>query len=477
MKFISVIILGMAGVLCASSCQAETLEDALIAAYRGNPDLQAQRARLRVTDEAYVQASAQFAPNVSLQMQGEYDSSRLSKFAQDAARQTNPGLPDYTEQNSYSGQLVISQPLYTSGKLSADLQAADADVRAGRAALRTTEANVLYSVILAYADVQRDQKIVDIRNLNHQMLQHQLDEAQARLKAGEITRTDVAQAEAQLADEETLVEQAQSQLQISRANFEAAVGYAPESLAPMPDLVGLPKSIDDCLKFADSSNPDLMQAMWREAGSHARIYGARAGLGPTVSAQVVSGYQGPLVPFDQRDLGHNLGVTATVVVPLYSGGMAQSAVRQAVDQHAADQQAVESARRAVTKVLATLWMERQAALRAVDSQKRRVDAAKIAFDGMRREYTANERSTLDVLISEETLRDAEISYVSAQHDAYVAGAAILQNMGWLEIHNMAPSAPGYDPVARLRTAMPKFGMPWQKAIEHLDGSGVGHLRP
>lgn len=470
------VMFAAACLLPCSAVRAETLQDALISAYVDNPQLQAQRARLRVTDETYVQVQAEFAPTVSLQGQGTYDRAWASKATRKAERASTPKLPDYSEQNMGTGSLVISQPLYTGGKLAADLKAADADVRAGRQALRTTEANVLYSVILAYADLLRDQQALEIRKLNLVELQHQLDEAKARLKAGEVTRTDVAQAEAQLADEEALTQQAADQVEISRANYAAIVGHKPAGLAPLPDLRGVPANIDDCLKAADRDNPDLGQALWTEAGSHAKIYAAKAGLKPSVSAQVQAGYQGAMSPYDPRTLNRQVAVTANVVVPLYSGGLVQSQVRQAIDQNAVDQMNVEDVRRAVAKTLLTLWAQEHTATMAIDAQSRRVEAAKLEFEGMRKEYSAGERSTLDVLTAEETLRDAEIALVSAKHDAYVLNAGILQNIGWLEMRNLVDGLRAYNPAVHLEKVMPA-GVPWQKPLEALDDSGTRNVKP
>ncbi len=456
---------------------AETLQDALISAYIDDPQLQEQRASLRVTDETYVQVTAEFAPTVTLQGQGSYERSWNSKETQDSERASTPNLPDFTEQNSGTGFLVISEPLYSGGKVAADMKAAEAGIRAGRQALRTTEANVLYNVILAYADLLRDQQELEIRKLNLTELQHELDEAKARLKAGEVTRTDVAQAEAELDDEQSLSQQAADQVEISRANYAAAVGHKPGELTPLPELRGVPKDIDDCLKAAERDNPDLGQALWTEAGSHAKIYSARAALRPTVSAQVEAGYQGPLSPYDPRALGREVTVTADVVVPLYSGGLAQSEVRQAVDQNAADQMNVADVHRTLIKTLLTLWAERHTAISTIDAEGRRVDAAKIEFEGMRKEYSAGERSTLDVLTAEETLRDAEINLVSAKHDAYVLEAGILQSIGWLEMRNLVDGLRQYNPASHLEKVTPKAGVPWQKPLEAIDDAGSRNVKP
>jgi len=456
----------------AGACSAETLQDALLAAYKSNPDLQAQRARLRATDETYAQTLSEFGPTVSYQVQASYDREHLSKNARAAERLKQTNIPDYSEQNTYVGQLVVSQPLYTGGRFTSELRAADATVKAGREALRTTEANVLYGTILSYADLRRDQEFVDIRQLNLDALKHQVAEADARQRAGEVTRTDVSQAQAQLASEQALFASAQGQLRIDAASYAAVVGYQPGRLTPLPDLMGLPTSLDQAILAADRDNPDLQQARYIEQASHARIYSARAGLRPSASLQLQQGGQGPLVPYDNRDINHGLGITATIVVPLYSNGLAQSQVRQAIDQNAVDDMSVESVRRLVVKTISSLWVQREIALQAIDTQQRQVDAAKIAFEGMRKEYSAGERSTLDVLVAEETLRDAELSLAAARHDAYVAGAALLQNMGWLEIQNLAVTDEVYDPNAHLDRMVRTRSFSVLKPLKDVDALGL-----
>lgn len=458
----------------AEPAGAETLQDALLSAYHSNPQLQAERARLRVTDETYVQTLAQFGPTVSLQVEGRYDRTYLSKSQRAAARPNNPELLNYAEQNNYVGQLVVSQPIYTGGRLTADVESADAEVEGERQALRTVEANVLYATILAYADLLRDQSELDIRQLNFDMLQHQLAEASARQRAGEITRTDVAQAEAQLAAEQAFFQAAAGQIEIDRANFAAVVGHEPGRLAALPELLGVPETLDKALLIADRDNPDLLQAQFVERASHARIYAARSAQAPQASLQLQSGAQGPLVPFDNRDLSRGLTAMLSINVPLYSGGMARSEVRQAIDQNTADTMSVDNVRRNVVRNLSASWVQRQVAVQAVDTQTRQVEAAKIAFEGMRKEYTAGERSTLDVLVAEETLRDAELAQIAARHDDYVAKAAVLQTMGLLEMHNLAMTDNLYRPEDHLR-AISQASRFLEKPFEALDRLGASRL--
>jgi outer membrane protein len=455
---------------------AATLEDALVRAYQTNPGLQVQREKLRAIDEGYVQAKAEFAPTVSLQVQTDYERERLGLEGRHNAQLSSTPIPDYYEQNSVSGQLVFSQPLYSSGRFAADVKAADANVRAGRAALRTAEANLLFSVIQAYVGLQRDEDALQIRTANLAMLKHQVDETVARQRAGEVTRTDVSQAEAQLASEQALYAAAQGQIDISRASYLALVGGSDDTVAPPPDLIGLPTTLDAAMTAAERDNPDLQQAVFNEQSSKAKVYAARANGKMVVSAQLRAGYDGSLVPYDGRDLNHDLSLTTNVVIPLYSGGMQTSQVKQALDENSADQFNIDDVHRHVIQNVSIAWRQMLIAQAGLEAQERQVAAAKIAFEGMRKEYSNGDRSTLDVLVAEETLRDAELSVASSRHDLYLSKALILQNMGWLELENLVSTPIIYDPTRNLaKRSTATEGV--ADALRHLDNTALPDIHP
>lgn len=460
-----------------SAGAATTLEEALTYAYRTNPGLQSQRDKLLAIDESYVQARAEFSPTLSLQVQSDYSREHQGREIRLRELHSSTSIPDYLEQNSVTGQLVVSQPLYTSGRFAAGLKAADAGVRSGREALRTAEANLLFSVIQVYTSVERDQEAMNIRALNLDMLKHQVAETVARQKAGEVTRTDVAQAQAQLASEEALYQAATGQLNISRANYLAVVGTEAEDLLPPPELEGLPETFDAAVDSAERNNPDLRQTIYNEEASKARVYATRANGGPTVSAQIRAGYNGSAAPFAGHNLNRDVSLTANLIVPLYSGGVQSSQVRQALDQNYADQDSIEDIHRGVIQNVAISWNQMLVASGAVEAQQRQIDAATIAFEGMRKEYSNGDRSTLDVLVAEETLRDAELALNSARHDQYVAKAAILQNMGWLEMQNLTSKPRLYQPEAHLKNMDRPLTNGVASLLRDIDGTAVPTIKP
>ena len=455
--------------LSASIGRAETLAEAIALAYQTNPTLQSQRAQLQGIDEGYVQARVGWGPTVQAQVTGAYTQTKLGKSEQRTARLSNPNPPDDTEQNSGAAELVISQPLYTGGKTTADVRSAEARIRAGREALRGAEGDVILAVIQAYSDVIRDQRSLDVRQTSLQVLVDQLKETEARQRAGEVTRTDVAQAQAQLAAERALYASAQGQLQISRTEYATVVGRNPGELAPEPDLPGIPSDVAQAFDIAEEINPELHQAKHNEEVSRAAVVSARATYRPTLSLRGTLGYTGALAPFDRRNYDRAVTGEAVFNAPLFTSGLDKSLIRQALDQNTSDRISIEAARRTVVQNLANAWNQMQTAKANVIAQDAQVKAAKVAFEGMHIEYRAGERSTLDVLVAEETLRDAELALISARRDDYLAGASVLRTMGRLEVRALMTGVAQYDAAKHFNEVKRAGALPWEGVIAHLDG--------
>ncbi len=455
--------------LPGSRVRAETLAEAIALAYQTSPNLQNQRAQLEGIDETYVQARSGWGPTVQAQVSADYTGDKLGKSDLRAQRLANPNASDFSEQNTGSGQLVVDQPVYTGGRTTAEVHAAEARIRAGREALRGTEGDVILATIQAYSDVIRDQQALVVRRANLQVLVDQLKETEARQKAGEVTRTDIAQAEAQAAAERALLASAQGQLQISRTEYATVVGRNPGALAPAPPLPGIPDQVEAAFGAAEDANPELRQAKLTEEVSRQAVVAARAAYRPTFSLRGTFGYTGSLAPFDPRNYGAALTGQAVLSQPLFTSGLANSLIRQALDQNTADRIAIETARRQMVQNLANAWNQMQTARANVTAQEAQVKAAQVAFDGMRVEYRAGERSTLDVLVAEETLRDAELALITARHDEYLAGASVLRVMGRLEIRALMTGVPQYDAAGHFREVQHAGELPWERIVAHIDG--------
>ncbi|MBI1200127.1 MAG: TolC family outer membrane protein [Phenylobacterium sp.] len=474
-----------AGVAAAAAAPAgaESLSDAIALAYQNNPTLQAQRATQRALDETYVQARTGWRPTLTMGGSLSYSENRVPKASR-SVDTNGDGQPDsfgnfgIFESNQGRVGLTFSQPLWTGGRVAASVNAANADILAGRENLRRVEASVLVSVIQSYADVRRDQESLRIRQENVKVLTRQLEESQARFDVGEVTRTDVAQSQARLSQAQALLQTAVAQLAISRAGYAAVVGQNPGDLDPEPSLDFLmPGDPDEAFKVAEQHNPQLLAQGYSVEASKARIAAAHAERMPSVSGQVTYGFSGPAIPDRpadafQRDL-YSRGVTATVSasVPLFSGGLVSSRIRQAVERNTSDRVTLEGVRRSVLQNVTQFWSQLLAARANITSSEEQVRAAKIAAEGTRQEQQVGLRTTIDVLNAEQELRQAEVNQVSSRRDEYVASANILALMGRLEARNLIPGAEQYDAAKNFRKLRITWGwVPWEEPIGILDQS-------
>ena len=447
----------------AGAAHAETLADALALAYQTNPTLISQRAQLQATDETYVQAEAGFRPTVSAQGTVGYNRQpQSSPFV---------GLIE-TNSNTGAGALTVTQPLYTGGRVSGQVTAAEAQIRAAREQLRNIEANVLYNAVQAYCDVLRDRAILRVQRDGLKALADATDEIRARQQSGANTMTDAAQAQAQLEATRAQVYSAQSQLEVSNAEYVAAIGQSPGDLAPPLPLPAVPASVDAAFDVAGEESPLIRQAQYTEAADRAEVQVARAATRPTVSLSGNYGYAGGLVPLDKNNDYPELSVTATITQPIYTGGTVSSQIRQAMATDTSARVQIDAARRTAIQTVSQAWSQRYAAQLNTAVQAAQVKAAQIAFEGMRVEYRAGLRQTLEVLIAQETLTNAQVSLASAHHDAYVADALLLNAVGRLEARVLLQGQPLYQPQVSFRRNEHKDAVPWEIVPKGLDWIGA-----
>jgi outer membrane protein len=440
----------LAALLAATSsgANAETLAEAISLAYQTNPTLQQQRAQQRALDETVVQARSSLRPTLSAGVAGTYQ---------------DPAAPGQDSFNP-TADISVSQSLYTGGRISAGVDAATADVLRGRENLRAVEAQVLTNVIQAYVDVRRDVEALRINQENVAVLQRQLEESTARFEVGEITRTDVAQSEARLAAARASLSSAEAQLSVSRAAYAAVVGQAPTSLDPEPALPGLPASFDAAMETAERENAQLRAAQFSEQAASERVAQARSAYLPTVGLS--AGYGGALRGnFGEQDA---FTATANVSIPLFTGGLNGSRVRQALENANAAQIAVEGARRNVLQTVSQTWAQVLSSRASLTANEEQVRAARIAAEGVRQEAQVGLRTTLDVLNAELELRNAELSLVQARRNEYLAAAQLLAAMGRLEAQDLVAGVTVYDPKANFNRVRNKGFVPWEPIVETID---------
>jgi outer membrane protein len=460
----------------AAPAGAETLADAIALAYETNPNLQAQRASQRALDENYVQARSGFRPQLSLTAEASYLQTRTPHRAGGGLIDTNgDGIPDsigrgITESNNSFLGLNFTQPIWTGGRVAAAVSAAQGDILSGRETLRRVEAQVMLQVIQAYVDVRRDQEGVRIRQLNFDVLTEQLKESKARFDVGEITRTDVAQAESRLAQARALLSSATAQLGISRASYAAVVGQNPGELQPEPSLAFLlPNNPDDAFMVAEKFSPLLRAQVYAEAASRARVAAARAERMPSFSLRAQYGFGGQVDPFDSGLFSREVTGQAVVTVPLFTGGLTSSRIRQQVERNNTDRINIETQRRSVLQTVTQAWNQLVASRANIDSTDEAVRAARIAAEGTREEQRVGLRTTLDTLNAVQELSNEQLNATAARHDEYLAAATVLSAMGRLEAKDLIPAVTQYDASRNFKKLRFALGwVPWEEPIAAVD---------
>lgn len=417
-------------ILGAEPGGAETLREALIAAYRTNPSLTGARAGLRATDEGVTIAMAAARPTLSA-------TADYQEFLVRSANSFSAPL------RAASGSANLSFPLYQGGRVRNAIRAADARVEAGRASLRGTEADVFTAIVSVYMDVIRDTAILNLNARNVAVLETNLQASRDRFEIGDLTRTDVAQSEARLAIARGQLELVSAQLDTSLENYLRFVGLPARSLEQPPELPGLPATATSAVDIAVANNSQLAAAKADADAARYDIKAAAASRLPRLSA-IGSGnynnYLGSLdssVPgrvFQQSQRTATVGLSATI--PLYQGGLPAAQVRRAQALSSQTLEQIVLVERRVIADTRAAFSRHRATQAVIRSSRTAVSANDLALEGVRAENTVGNRNVLDVLNAEQELLNSQVQLVTARRDAYVAAFALLAAMGRAEAKDL-----------------------------------------
>jgi outer membrane protein len=412
--------------------EAQSLEETLALAFNSNPTLQAERARLRSTEELEVQARSAMFPTVSANASlTRQTTESQSTFILGNTPVTSTSESDSTPKN-YS--ITANQSVYRGGRTGGAIDQASAQIMAARESLRALEQAVLVDAATAFMDVRRDSEVMTIRRNNVEVLARHLQAARDRFEVGEITRTDVAQAEARLSGAQAQFSAAQSQLSASRAAYERMTGQPPATLQDPPALPGLPEALADAAEIAFDWSPQLQAARYNEEAARHGIRVARGALRPEVSlSATASAARDSQFAGDERD---STQIVGRVSVPIFTGGLNRSRVRSAVAQEDQARHQVNEARRQVTEGVTITWTGYVTSLAVIESSRQAVRANEIALDGVQQEAFVGIRTTLDVLDAEQELLESRLTFVTAERDSFVAGYRLLQSMGQLSAEGL-----------------------------------------
>ncbi len=414
-------------ILLAGQASAETLSGAMAKAYENNPDLNAVRAALRATDENVTIAKASMRPQIS----GSASASSIS-----ITDITAPPSPDFGY-NTQSVGISITQQIFDGFQALNNVRAAEAGVYASRESLRAQEISILLAAAQAYADVARDQQIVVIRKQNLAFLQEQLNAANARLEVGEGTRTDVSQAEAQLAGSQALLAAAISQLKQSEATYVQVVGEAPKGIKqPSPAAKALPPSVDAAIAIGIREHPFVLAALHAVDAAGYQVKSAEGTLLPGVVIQgnVSRNWTNEPPSFSNSD-ATSATVSAQLKIPIYQGGAEYGNIRKAKETLGEQRIKVDSARASVQQQVTSAYAQMEAASSAISAARKQLSAANLALQGVIEERNVGQKTTLDVLNAQQTVLDAKESLVSYQRNSVVASYSVLAASGRLTIQS------------------------------------------
>lgn len=417
----------------AGPASAETLREALSSAYVTNPTIQAERANQRANDENVNQANAGWRPTVIV----------TGDLGAQFTDQTINGVNISETRLPSNAAVTMTQPLYSGGTTVAQIESAEALVQAGRENLRSTEQDVLLDVVTVYLDVLQNHAVVQLNLNNEARLDRQLEAAQDRFNVGEITRTDVSQAEAALSRAAADRAQAEGNLIAARAAYARVVGNQPGQLEPPPPLPKLPKSEDAALAIAEKENPDLLSAVRTAESAKADIRATSGQLLPQVDLETQAAHSRD--GSGAGDANTTVRVRGVLTVPIYQAGAVHSGVRQQRDVHNQREIQVLEIRRLVEEGVTQSWEALETARARIVAGRAEVRANEIALEGVIQEAQVGSRTTLDVLDAEQDLLDSQVALVQAERDEYVAAYQLLDAIGRLDVRRLDLDVDAYDP--------------------------------
>ena len=424
--------------MAATPAGADTMEAALLRAYQTNPQLNAQRASVRSTDENVPQALSGYRPKVTVTVSGG------GQFTNQLTNGSSGKKIEEGPQGPHAVGATLTQTLFNGNQTANKTRAAESQALGAREGLRLLEQSVLLAAATIYMDYLRDAAILEVQRSNTKVLEQTLRQTRDRYSAGLVTPTDVAQSQAQLAAGRTQELAAEATLATTRANFRRIIGNEPEQLAPASPVDRyLPETLQGAVDLGLAENPNVTAAMFGIDVNFLTVKVNEGTLFPTVTltASVQKTWQQTITQIRQ----FNASATAQVSVPIYQGGAEYSLIRQSKENLEQQRLNLEQVRDQSRADLVTAWGQLLAGKAQIASSQAQVSASEIALTGTRREASVGQRTVLDVLNAQQALVNARVALVTAQHDRVVASYAVLSAVGRLSPKVLHLATPIYDP--------------------------------
>jgi outer membrane protein len=436
------LLAGVGLTIGAGASRAETISGALIKAYLTSPDINTQRAAVRVADENVPKANAGYLPTVTATGNISIEREQASILGANDVASGNSAV-ETLKPRGYG--VTASETVFNGNRTLNSIRQAESQVFGAREQLRNTEQNTLLSGLTAYMDVLEDTAILALDNNNVDVLKEQLRETRDRFTVGEVTRTDVAQAEASLAQGQGIALSAVATLQAAVARYRQFIGDQPTSLAPVKPLVRpLPKTLPEAISISQIEHPAISGSLHGVDAAQLQVKIAEGALYPTIglSASFTNQYDSGGFPGFHALTGQILG---QINIPIYQGGAEYASTRQAKESLSQQEIQTDSLRNQVRQAVVAAWGLNEAAVGVVRAARAGVSANEVALTGVREEAKVGQRTTLDVLNAQQALLQARTTLVQAEHDQVVDSYSLLSAIGRLNIPTLGLAVAEYDP--------------------------------
>ncbi|WP_244499883.1 TolC family outer membrane protein [Tardiphaga robiniae] len=425
------------GIFAAVDARAETVSEALAKAYQSNPQLNGERARQRATDENVPQAMAGYRPQVAATL----------SYGLQAVRNL---LVDNTIQGAtlkpWTIGVTVTQTLYNGNKTANSVRVAELQVQSGREALRNVGQGVLLDAVVAYTNVLANQSLVEAQRTNVASLRETLGIAQKRLNAGDVTPTDTSQAEARLARGQADLNAAEVNLAISQATYAQVIGATPSRLSPAEPMDRLlPRNRDDAVNQAFKAHPAVLAAGYDVDVATTTIKVAESSLLPTLTLQGSASKSSQSDPTLGTFGTDQASIVGQLTAPIYDGGLGAAQTRQAKELSSVSRLVLEQVRNQARTAVVGAWVSNEGAKTAVSAAEAEVRAAGVALQGVQREAQGGQRTTVDVLNSQQDLVQAKARLIGAQRDRVIASYSLLSAIGRLDVKTLGLNTPDYLP--------------------------------
>jgi len=428
--------------LASRPAAADTLEWALVQAYQNNPSLNAQRAALRATDENVPQALSGYRPKLSVTANGgaEYQKSASQIPVAGTIINSEFAQTFYPRIIGANANYTLFNGLQTANRT----RQAESQVMGARETLRVTEQQVLLDAATAYMNLLRDAAILELNRRNVEVLTEQLKQTRDRFNVGEVTRTDVAQAESRLAAGRSALLGAQSNYVTSQANYRRVIGVDPGRLGPGTPVDRLsPGTLARAIVEGQQQSPSVLAAMYGVDIAELTVKISEGALYPNLS--VIASASHGWEPAFEVIRSTQASVLGQLTVPIYQGGGEYSTIRQSKETVGQQRLNLDINRDQARATVVQSWGQLDAAKAQIEATTAQVNASEIALNGVREEARVGQRTTLDVLNAQQELVNARVALVTAQHDRVVASYTLLAAVGGLSMPRLGLNVLIYDP--------------------------------